>query len=64
MFDYEPIRAAILRQAIRDYITALRERDYYNMAQLERFFLSDWGQLLSYDHGEYIIENCKKIANK
>lgn len=64
MFDYEPIRAAILRQAIRDYINALRERDYYNMAQLERFFLSDWGQLLSYDHGEYIIENCKKIANK
>ena len=28
-------------------------------ASLERFFLSDWGQWLSYNRGEYIIDRCK-----
>ena len=62
MLNIEPLRVAILRQAVRDYITALRRRDAYNMAQLERFFLGEWGQLLSRYNGRYIIEHCKKIA--
>lgn len=63
MFDYELIRAAILKQAVKDYKSALKWGRHREIATLERFFRSDWGQLLSYNHGEYIIENCKRIIN-
>ncbi len=63
MFDYELIRAAILKQAVKDYKSALKRNQPHKKAELERFFRSDWGQLLSSNHGEYIIENCKRIIN-
>ena len=61
-YNYELIRVAILRQAVSDYKAAVRKLEYRQMARLEHFFLSDWGQLLSYDHGEYIIDHCKRIV--
>lgn len=59
MCDIEPLRAAILKRAVMDYKTAIASRNFYAMASLERFFLSDYGQLLSYHHGKYIIDRCK-----
>lgn len=61
MYDYEHLRAAILRQAVKDYKVALKKRDLAITARLERFFMSEYGQLLSYNHGEYIIDNTKRI---
>ena len=31
---------------------------------MENFFLSDWGQLLTGDNGEYIIERCRKNCRR
>lgn len=60
---YEDLRIAIIRQAVHDYIKALKENDAREAASLERFFLSDWGQLLSGGKGEYIIAECRRRAN-
>lgn len=61
---YELIRVAIIRQAIRDYRAVLRTKNFHAQKSLERFFLGEWGQLLSDGHGEYIIERCKKEVGK
>lgn len=55
----EMLRFAIIRQAVEDYESALRRRDDGKCAALERWFLSDWGELLSDDAGELIIAKCK-----
>ena len=60
MFDYTEIRAAILRQAVKDYKKALELRNYAERSKLERFFLGEWGQWLSDNNGEYIIDKCKR----
>lgn len=52
--------AAIDKQAMRDYETALREGEKDKAKALERWFLSEWGQQLTLNHGEIIIEQCKK----
>ena len=61
---YLDIAAAILTQAKDDYIYSLKHHHERSCANLERFFLSDWGQMLSFNHGEYIIEQCKKIVEE
>lgn len=62
---YDRLRQEILTVAVDDYKTAIRKskRLGYKCTQeqaLENFFLGEWGQLLSGDHGEYIIERCRK----
>lgn len=57
---YEKLIAAILRQAIREYLVAVRKNNFRGMMRLESWFLSEWGQALSYGHGEFIIEKCKR----
>ena len=64
MFDYESLRTAILRRAVVDYKRALKRKDFAKIATLEKFFLSGYGQLLSYGHGAYIVETCKQTVNK
>ena len=64
LYNMRLLRAAILRRAAQDYICAIRKRDYYAMSKLERFFLGPWGELLSNDHGQYIIDHCKKIVRE
>lgn len=61
---YERVAAAILRQAVRDYKVALLKNYPSSIAKLERFFLGEWGQFLSSNHGEYIIEQCRKSVGK
>lgn len=53
---YINLAAAIVIQAQKDYRSALRTDNQFKITAIERFFLSDWGQLLSADHGEYIIK--------
>ena len=62
------LEAAILAVATEDYKEALRrQREGADslkvdkaVRKLEKFFLSEWGQLLSGDLGELIIEKCRQ----
>jgi len=60
------LAAGILEQAINDYKLALRGKykkpkgvPYDDCNTLEEFFLSDFGQDLSNNNGELIIQRCK-----
>ena len=62
---YQRLRAEIIRVAVEDYKAALRKSSRIGKkcskeAELERFFLSGWGQTLSGDNGQYIIDMCRK----
>lgn len=62
---YERLRTQIVRSAVNDYKKALRKSHRIGAVcneqrELERWFLSRWGQLLSCGNGEYIIERCCK----
>lgn len=50
------LRVAIIEMAIADYC---RPRYSQFRESLEKFFLSDWGQLLSGNLGDYIVKNIK-----
>ena len=54
------LQAAILEQAIHDYKIELKCGGGH---RLEKWFLSEWGQMLSRWHGEEIIERCKREVN-
>lgn len=54
------LQAAILEQAIHDYKIELK---CGGGRRLEKWFLSEWGQWISRDHGEEIIERCKREVN-
>jgi hypothetical protein len=59
IYDADPVlnlRIAIVNQACLDWRNGSEQDRHY----LERWFLSDWGQYLSGDKGEVIIENLKK----
>lgn len=55
-------RRVILRDAVKEYKKALRRHNDYEARKLEAFFLSTWGQLLSSNNGQYIIEHCQKLV--
>ena len=59
---YLGLAEAILSEAVDEYIDALLEDDTFRIINNERFFLSRWGQELSFSQGEIIIRNCKQIA--
>ena len=50
----ENLRSVIVISAIDDYRKAKTESE---IIALKKWFLSDWGQLLSGNLGEYIISN-------
>ncbi|MGN0180397.1 MAG: hypothetical protein ACI4DY_13320 [Monoglobaceae bacterium] len=72
---YNNLRIGIIKQAVRDYENALKKleryrrsknplpeamREYIDKARsFERFFLSEWGQLLSSNRGQDIIKNAQ-----
>ena len=54
----------ILKLAVRDYEAALKAQANghprpYTISGLEEFFLSEYGQFLSNNHGEDIIRKCR-----
>ena len=59
---YETLREAILLQAIRDYKRAVKRCCEYEKSYIEKFFLSEWGQQLSEERGNLIIEICIEQA--
>ena len=69
-FDfYMTLRAEVVRLAIDDLKKAMRKSDrlgYVCDAQrnLEKWFLSRWGQALSDDNGERIIEMCRRTYKR
>jgi hypothetical protein len=63
-YGLENLRVAILQQAAKDYISALRHNEGAQAYRLEKFFKSEWGELLSNNHGDFIISECKKRANR
>lgn len=56
---YELLIQAIIKQAMADYKEAVRKVNYKQMAELEQFFRSSYGETLSHNHGEQIIEYCR-----
>jgi hypothetical protein len=65
MEGYERLRIEIVRAAVTDYKAALRRsaregRKCDKEIALERFFLSGWGQALSGDNGQIIIDKCRE----
>lgn len=64
MDGYELLRVAIIKRAMRDYKLALKKDDQRKISHLERWFLSNWGQLLSCNNGAYIIRECKRMCGK
>lgn len=57
------LQIAIVKQAADDLRTAIRTRDENGEDAVEalcRWFLSEWGQLLSFGQGEAIIRRIKK----
>ena len=61
---WEDLIIAVLKQAKSDYIAALKRKNYAEMNELEDFFLSDYGQAMSRNQGERIIELCKRIVEE
>lgn len=57
---YELLIQAIIKQAMADYKVALKEDNHKQISELERFFRSSYGETLSHNHGEEIIEYCRK----
>ena len=65
MAAYERLRIEIVRSVVIDLKRALRKSDKEGaicneQIAMERWLLSKWGQILSGDRGEYIIEQCHK----
>lgn len=68
---YIELVIAIINQATKDYKSALRrekkkqkekqkKKNQKALRDCESFFLSEWGQLLTHENGELIIQRCKK----
>ena len=65
MEAYERLRTAVVKSAVDDYKKALKKSDRVGCVceeqkKLEAWFMSRWGQVLSGDNGEYIIEKCRQ----
>lgn len=59
---YVGLYAAIVKQAMADYKAALKDdgkKALKTRRECEKFFLSGYGQMLSADNGERIINQCK-----
>ena len=66
---YHLLAIEIIRVAVEDYRKELIKSKKQNMKtrecyRLERFFRSDYGQMLSFGRGEYIIEKIQKEVEK
>jgi hypothetical protein len=59
---YLSLAAAILKQAVEDYICAIQIYDAGQIAKIEKFFLSDYGQALSFGNGEMILNKARSMA--
>ena len=66
---YEKLRIEIVRVAVEDYKAALRSSAIMGKKcdkeiELEKFFLSAWGQALCGGYGRYIMGRCRKNTKR
>lgn len=54
------LQAAIVQEAANDLRIAIQTQDDGTVAALQRWFRSEWGQLLSFGLGEAIIRRIKE----
>lgn len=54
------LQTAIVMEAANDLRVAMQTHDEGMSAALQRWFLSEWGQLLSFGQGEAIIRRLKR----
>ena len=67
---YENLANAIIKQASRDYMTALRRlkknpcsrKELAEVKELEEFFYSDWYELLTNVDPDYLIRKLREKA--
>lgn len=67
---YEKLAYAIVVQAAKDYMTNLRKKKRnpgsasaeHDIREIERFFRSDWYQVLASVDGEYLMGRLRKEA--
>jgi len=67
--NYKQLMAAIVARAVKDYSKILRKSrlsdlDKRKKFELEQFFRSEWGELLSELSGEFCIEKIKENVTK
>ena len=63
MEAYERLRTAVVKSAVSELRKAIRKSNRIGSVcaeqkKLESWFLSPWGQMLSGDNGDFIIEKC------
>lgn len=67
-YDEEPwvtrLQTGIVKQAADDLRAAIRAGETAKADVLVKWFRSEWGQLLSFGCGEYIVEKVKKEEMK
>lgn len=69
MAAYDRLRTEIVRSVVKDLKKAMRKSARLGLVcdeqkNLEKWFLSKWGQFLCEDRGEYIIEKCRQSVCK
>ena len=57
---YHELRIAIIQQANKDYLAALKSRDSKSSGELEKFYRSPWGEFLTWGNGEHIITRLRR----
>ena len=70
MDSYHELANAVIMQAVKDYRLALkqlylwpdREEFQQDVAELERFFISDWFQILSDLDGPLLMKRVQKMV--
>jgi hypothetical protein len=60
---FERLQQAIVLRVIYEYKRYLRLRNDAKAVELERWFLSEYGEWLSGGKGAFIVEQCKKAVN-
>lgn len=58
------LQAAIIKQAIYDYKRAVTDGNKYQAKSLEKWFTSEWGQMVCAGNGVYILEKAKAEIRK
>ena len=64
MAAFERLRVGIVKSVVDDLHKAMRKTERLGFVcdeqiELEKWFLSKWGQLLCENRGQYILERCK-----
>lgn len=61
---YLMLDAAILKQAVYDLKKAIKNGNNAEAKALKKWFLSDYGQLLSFGKGQYYIDLTERIISE